>query len=73
MGPALADQRHAFSRLQLNLRSNYLGPDGAKALAPALVCTSLTRADVCDNKLDNAAKEQLRVSVRGREGLELLL
>ena len=34
---------------------------------------SLTRADVRGNRLDNAAKEQLRVSVQGREGLELLL
>ena len=48
--------------------------EGIKAIADALrVAASLTRADVRGNRLDNAAEEQLRVSVQGREGLELLL
>ena len=48
--------------------------EGIKAVADALrVAGSLTRADVRSNRLDNAAKEQLRVSVQDREGLELLL
>ena len=43
MGLALADCRlHVCSRSQLNLSSNGLGPEGAKALAPALVRSSLT-------------------------------
>ena len=52
MRPALADcQRHAFSRLQLDVRHNKLGPEGAKALAPALVRTSLTKILVGRNGL----------------------
>ena len=41
--PAISDnQMHTRSCLQLNLAGNKLGPDGAKALAPALVRGSLT-------------------------------
>ena len=44
MSLALADYKlHVFSRSQLNLSENQLGPEGAKALAPALVRTSLTK------------------------------
>ena len=43
MSLALADyQPHVFSCSQLDLSSNRLGPEGAKALAPALVRASLT-------------------------------
>ena len=39
--------------MQLNLRDNYLGPDGAKALAPALVRGSLTSISLLGNKFDD--------------------
>ena len=49
---ALADyQLHVCSRLQLNLSRNQLGPEGAKALAPALVRSSLTKILVGANNL----------------------
>ena len=49
---ALADyQLHVCYRSQLNIVDNRLGPEGAKALAPALVRSSLTKILVGSNKL----------------------
>ena len=77
MSIALADCRlHVCYRSQLNLSVNGLGPEGAKALAPALVRSSLTKLDARYNfsmvDLDegNAA---LRKAVEGRAGFELEL
>ena len=51
---ALADcQLHVCSRLQLDLSSNRLGPEGAKALAPALVRSSLTVLILSHNKIED--------------------
>ena len=52
MGLAISNnQMHTRSRLQLDLSRNSLGPDGAKALAPALVRGSLTKILVGGNEL----------------------
>ena len=51
-GLALADyQLHVCFRLQLNVSGNGFGPEGAKALAPALVRTSLTAVALAYNGL----------------------
>ena len=58
---------------QLDLGFNYLGPEGAKVLAPALVKASLTRLDVRENYLDRGGEgvKLLRDAVKGRKGFAL--
>ena len=51
-----------------------LGPEGAKALAPAIRdSASLTWVDVRYNNLGMQDKDVLRKAVEGRSGFELLL
>ena len=52
---------------------NYIGPKGAKALAPALVRASLTKLDAQYNGLGEEGKAVLRKAVEGRAGFELEL
>ena len=65
MSLALADYKlHVFSRSQLNLSENQLGPEGAKALAPALVRSSLTKILVGLNSLGDEGTTILSVTLR---------
>ena len=58
----------------LNLKNNRIGPDGAKALARSLKVNAVLKScDVRFNGLDEAAKNELRDAVKGREGFELLI
>ena len=56
------------------LAGNRLGPEGAKALAPALAANgALTKIDVRYNELGDDGKAALRKAVEGRSGFELVL
>ena len=56
------------------LEWNEIGPEGAKALAPALLANgSLTKIDVRYNLLGDDGKAALRKVVEGRSGFELML
>ena len=56
------------------LYGNDIGPEGAKALAPALAASgSLTKIDVRYNLLGDDGKAALRKVVEGRSGFELML
>ena len=58
----------------LNLSDNFFGPDGAKALAPALAAnSSLTKISVGNSRLGAEGEEELRKAVEGRSGFELML
>ena len=64
----------SFSCVQLTLSYNKLGPEGAKALAPALAASaSLTRLDIKYNVLGEEGEAVLREATEGRSGFELLL
>jgi hypothetical protein len=54
------------------LFGNNIGPEGAKALAPALAANaSLTKLVVWGNMLDREGEAALRKAVEGRSGFEL--
>ena len=56
------------------LYANSIGPEGAKALAPALLANaSLTKVDVRKNGLGEEGKAALQKAVVGRLGFELEL
>ena len=58
----------------LNIRSNSLGPEGGKAFAEMLkVNTALTKLDVRYNDIGGKGKQELRESVKGREGFDLIV
>ena len=65
----------SLSCVQLNLSSNELSPEGAKALAPALAASaSLTWLNVSFNHiLGEEGEAALRKAIEGRSGFELLL
>ena len=52
---------------------NNIEPEGAKALAPALVRASLTKLDARGNSLGEEGRAALRKAVEGRSGFELKL
>ena len=55
---------------QINLRGNKLGPEGAKALAPAIRDShSLTAVDTRANGIDGEGAEQLAVAVLGSSSM----
>ena len=58
---------------QLDLQGNNLGPEGAKALAPALVTGVLTSLDVRYNYMGRAGESAMQKAVKGREGFALQL
>jgi Ran GTPase-activating protein 1 len=59
---------------ELGLRSNEIGPEGAKAVAAmAAVVASITLVDLEFNDLGEEGKVVLRKAVEGRSGCELLL
>ena len=61
-----------LSCVQLNLRNNYLGPEGAKALAPALAASaSLTSLDVRYNNIPGDGASQLSSVVLGNTKIEV--
>ena len=69
---ALADCRlHVCSRSQLDLSVNGLGPEGAKALAPALVRASLTSLSVAYNGIIGDGAQQLASAVLAKPNLEV--
>ena len=65
--------------MQIDLSRNNLSyysrdMEGIKAIADAIrVSASLTAADLRYNRLDDAAKQMLRDSVKDRAGFKLLL
>ena len=64
----------SLSCVQLNLSSNLLFPEGAKALAPGLAASaSLTKLDIQYNELSEEGEAVLRKAVEGRSGFELVL
>ena len=64
----------SLSCVQLNLSDNWLGPEGAKVLAPALAASaSLTKLNVQFNELGEEGEAVLRKAVEGRSGFELVL
>ena len=72
MSLALADyQLHVLSRSQLNLSNNRLGPDGAKALVPALVRGSLTHLDLGGNELGSEGAKALAAALKMNEACTL--
>ena len=59
---------------QLILYDNNLGPEGAKALAPAIAgSSSLTKLDARWNRLGSEGAAALQDAVRSKEGFELLI
>ena len=56
---------------QLDLSRNNLGPNGAEALAPALVKTALTVLDVRGNFLSRKDEALLQQAVQGRSRFDL--
>ena len=60
--------------VQVNLRANELGPEGAKALGPAIaVSSSLTAVDLRLNFLGSQAEQLLRDCVKDRPNFDLKL
>ena len=60
--------------IQIDLSSNFIGAEGAKALANALRAKgSLTRLNVKFNVMGEEGKAALREVIEGRSGFELLL
>ena len=69
---ALADcLLHVCSRSQLDLSRNQLGPEGAKALTPALVRSSLTSLSVASNGIVGDGAQQLASAVLAKPNLEV--
>ena len=67
---------HTRPRVQINLFGNRIGvsPEGPRAIADAIrVSASLTAADLRINRLNDAAKQMLRESVKDRVGFKLEL
>jgi hypothetical protein len=59
-------------RVQLDLRLNRLGPEGAAVLAPAIaVCACLTRVDVRNNNIAGDSASQLSAAVLGNTTIEV--
>ena len=55
-----------------SLSGNSLGPEGAKALAPAIAANGvLTSLDVRINNLGDEGETAIRKAVEGREGCDL--
>ena len=55
-----------------SLSVNGFGPEGAKALAPALAANGvLTSLNVKDNRLGDEGESAIRKAVEGREGFDL--
>ena len=62
----------SLSCAQLDLRGNYLRPEGAKALAPALAANaSLTSLDVRFNYISGDGASQLSTAVLGNTKIEV--
>lgn len=60
--------------VDLNLRSNELGYEGAEAVAQMLAANvGLTRCDLCSNNLGDAGKQLIKDVIQGRRGLEVVL